>query len=86
MRYLSLPELEQINSLLSRIESDDGSRITGRLEAYSCNMSPFMPKLNSAEFCRQSGGRRQEIIKKVSGTFCGKERAPSYHKWIVERM
>lgn len=39
MRYLALPELEQLNALLSNIECDDGSRITGRLEAYSCTAS-----------------------------------------------
>lgn len=36
MRYLALPELERLNALLSSIDCDDGSRIYGRLEAYSC--------------------------------------------------
>lgn len=36
MKLLEIPELAQLNTLLSHIEADDGSRITGRLEVYSC--------------------------------------------------
>ncbi len=36
MRYLALSQLEQLNAILGNVETIDGCRITGRLEAYSC--------------------------------------------------
>lgn len=54
MRYLAVAELEQLNALLSSVESDDGSRITGRLEAYSCTWREVGEGLSGTG--RQGGG------------------------------
>lgn len=37
MRFLDLPELAPINAVLESILCDDGTRIIGRVEAYSCS-------------------------------------------------
>lgn len=63
MRYLALPELDQLNALLSNIECDDGSRITGRVEAYSCTDSG----LSVSCMLRQGGGDGQEAMEESNG-------------------
>lgn len=42
MRYLELAELSQLNTLLADIQSDDGGKIFGRVECYSCRAYVFM--------------------------------------------
>lgn len=42
MRYLDLNDLIRLNNVLAEIESDDGSRIYGRIEAYTCKSS-YLP-------------------------------------------
>lgn len=39
MRYLELAELSQLNTLLADIQSDDGGKIFGRVECYSCTLT-----------------------------------------------
>ena len=45
MRYLELPQLATLNTILSRIEADDGSRISGRAEAFSAKSAGADRKL-----------------------------------------
>lgn len=45
MRYLELPQLATLNTILSRIEADDGSRISGRAEAFSAKAAGADRKL-----------------------------------------
>lgn len=45
MRYLELPQLAALNTILSRIEADDGSRISGRAEAFSAKAAGADRKL-----------------------------------------
>jgi repressor of RNA polymerase III transcription MAF1 len=45
MRYLELPQLAPLNTVLSSIEADDGSRITGRVEAFSAKSAGADRKL-----------------------------------------
>ena len=40
MRYLGVPELEHLNILLTNAEVRDGTRISARIEAFSC-LFPF---------------------------------------------
>ena len=45
MRYLELPQLARLNTTLARIDADDGSRITGRAEAFSAKQASSDRKL-----------------------------------------
>lgn len=45
MRYLELAQLATLNTVLSRIEADDGSRISGRAEAFSAKAAGADKKL-----------------------------------------
>lgn len=45
MRYLELPQLATLNTILSRIDADDGSKISGRAEAFSAKSAGADRKL-----------------------------------------
>lgn len=63
MRYLELAELSQLNTLLADIISNDGAKIFGRVECYSCTLCIFGADLTVDRQGRWAG---QEAPSEIS--------------------
>ena len=64
MRYLELSELSQLNALLADIQSDDGSKIYGRIECYSCKRILANHALNG--LLGKAAGQDKKLLKKLA--------------------
>jgi hypothetical protein len=67
MRYLELAELSQLNTLLADIQSDDGGKIFGRVECYSCRHGLRLPLFDI--LIGKAAGQDKKLLRKLAQKF-----------------
>ena len=73
MKYLAVPEVQAVDSMLSLINTSDAI-IQGRLEAYSCTTATVHCLLSDRKrLNRQTHRVRQKAFKQIRATIFGPE-------------